>query len=138
MELIDNLFSRKIKKQEKLLIDLGLSGQIKKDDYVGPDFKKGNTLDVKPEEFLRVVEERNIQTINAEAGRGEDTQIPYGLFAEVDESLNLYIKAGASALQYYKSDPDEYQTLLPKLHELGFRWDPLLYQDNWSVYRKTD
>lgn len=136
MEFLTEWLGGRKKKQDKLLTDLGLNGQVKKDKYVGPDFKKGDTLNLKPDEFLRVIEERNIKTINAEAGRGDDTYIPHSLFAEVDEGLKLYIETGATELLYRKFEPNEYETLLPKLYELGFRWDPELHKENWSVYKR--
>jgi hypothetical protein len=136
-QFFEKVFGIRSKKQEGLLTSLGLTGQIERDDYVGPDFRKGDTLNLKPTVFLKVIQKRNIQIITAEAGRGDDTYIPYKVFAKIDEDLGLYIKTGATKLLYPAPMTDEYQSLFSKLYELGFRWDPKSHKENWSVYRIT-
>jgi len=138
MEFIQNIFGIKKKKQEKLIQELGIiEGQYHEKGFVGPDYEQGDTVDVQPEKFLKIVEEREIKQVNTESGRGSDTHIPYDVFAQIDQKLNLYIKATASTpLWHIPQNPGGYQTLLPKLEEMGFKKDHGLSKEKWSVYKK--
>lgn len=138
MEFIQSIFGSKRKRQETLIQELGIAGgQYHEKGFVGPDYEQGDTVDVQPEKFLKIVEERNIKQVNTESGRGSDTHIPYDVFAQVDKKLNLHIKVTASTpLWHAPQNPDQYQTLLPKLEQMGFKKDPGLSKEKWSVYKK--
>lgn len=142
--LLLDWLSRKTSRQKKFLIRLGLgldSLQLTKNEYVGPNFEKGDVLSVKPDNFVEVVERMNIPKISAEAGRGDDSQVPYDLYALVNKPLDLYIKTGAVLLLYKKSELNEYERLFVRLYELGFKWDKVLadnkWTPNWSVLKRT-
>ena len=113
--------------RKKVIGELGLSGQFHKDDFVGPEYLRGDTFDVQPAKFLDVVEEKKVAEVTAKAGRGSDTHVPYDIFAEVDPRTHLYIKT-----------EDDCETLFPELKELGFEKDGEASTGEWSIFKRSN
>lgn len=138
MEFFDKALGFKKRKQEKFLgkLDLG-EKRISEGDFVGPNYKEGDVVNVQPDQFLKIVKKKDVNQITAKQGRGSDTHIPYNVFAEIDDNTKLHIKATASVPQWHKSqNPNQHQTLLIKLEEIGFQKDPSQSKESWSVYKK--
>lgn len=124
----------------KTLNGLGLGESEVEERYIwlGDKLMLVNTVQVDPNKFLQIIESQNLTTIIAEQGRGDDTYIPYALYACINNKLKLYVLSGATELQYRKEKPDPNEELLAKLHERGFSYRTKTSKPGWFIYHKTE
>ena len=126
MELTDRLFGKKRKRQENLLRDFGVEGNIKKNEFVGPDYKQADVVEIDNDKFLEILESQKKKRFKSHIRNQDDTHVYREFFLDVGEGLRL--KTGVDTLEHVADQ----KTLLSDLFGKGFKQGNT--KDGWTEH----
>ena len=126
MEFIDRFSGIKRKKQEKLITEMGISGELRK-ELVGPELENASVVAVDNEQFLKVLKSGEHGKVLSHLVNQSDTHQYHELYIDIGEG----IKAKTSVVSV---DYSGQKTLFSDLHKMSFKYNPNESKDTWSVF----
>lgn len=125
MEFLGRLFKKVDKKQQALLREMGVEGEIV-ETFVGPDYEKGPTVQVDNQKFLEVLESKGKTEFRKKLVNQSDTHQAFHLFLNIGE---VWLKTPVAAIDYSQKE-----NLISQLHKKGFKSDPSSSKEDWSTF----
>lgn len=126
MEFVDRIFGIKRRKQEKLLTEMGISGELRK-ELVGPEPEEASVMTIDNEKFLDILKSGEHEKILSHLVNQSNTHQYHELYMDIGEGVK--VKTGVASIDYSGQ-----RTLFSNLNEMSFKYSPKESKNTWSVY----
>lgn len=124
MEFVDRFLGTKRRKQEKLLTEMGIKGELK-EERVGLEHEVAQVVTVDNDQFLKILESGEHKIVLSHLANQSDTHLYHELYLDIGEGLK--VKARVTAI-----DGSHERTLFSDLVEMSYK--PKKSKDKWTVY----
>ena len=125
MEFVEKFLGIKRRRQEKLLAEAGISGNLRK-ELIGPEYEEAAVVKVDNDQFLQLLQSRKPAEILSNIVHRSDTHVAYDLY--IDIGLGVKVKTGAAQIDYSRE-----RTLFTDLHEMGYKYKIVEPKNEWGV-----
>lgn len=126
MEFVDRFLGFKRRRQEKLLIEMGISGELRK-ELVGPELENALVVRVENDQFLKILKSQEHEKVLSHLVNLSDIHQYHELYMDIGEGIK--VKTGVACFDYSGQ-----RNLFSDLYDMSFEWNPLK-DDRWSVYK---
>lgn len=123
MEFVDRFFGTKRRKQEKLLIEMGIKGELK-EERVGLEYEVAQVVTVDNDQFLKILESGEHKIVLSHLANQSDTHLYHELYVDVG---GIKAKTGVASIDYSHEE-----TLFSNLDKMSYK--PKESKDKWTVY----
>jgi hypothetical protein len=125
MEFVDRIFGMKRRKQEQLLAEIGISGELK-NELVGPELENASVVTIDDnEQFLKILKSEEHKQVLSHLVNQSDTHQYYEFYIDIGEGIKA--KTGVASI-----DGSTQRTLFSDLQEMSYK--PGKSRDNWITY----
>ncbi len=127
MEFLERLLGIKRRKQEALLAEFGIEGELRR-QLVGPELKEASVVKVENDQFLEILKSGGYDQVLSYLVNFSDTHLCHDLYLDIGEGVQ--IKTGVASIDYSQE-----RNLFSDLHEMSFMYDPEASKREWGVYK---
>lgn len=113
MEFVERVLGIKRRKQERALVEAGITGDIR-EELVGPEHKKAQVVRINNDQFRRLLQTRRPEEILSQVGNVSDTHVYHELYMDIGQGVK--VKTGVSQIDYSKE-----MTLFGDLQKMGYK-----------------
>ena len=125
MEFVERFLGIKRRRQERILTEAGISGELRK-ELVGPEYEATQVVTINNDQFLKLLQSRKPEEILSNIVNRSDTHVSYNLYADIGQGVK--VKTGAVQVDYSHE-----RTLFTDMHEMGYRYETIEPKNEWSV-----
>ncbi|MDO8570228.1 MAG: hypothetical protein Q7R97_01425 [Candidatus Daviesbacteria bacterium] len=135
MEFVERFFGTKKRRQERLISELGISGELRK-ELIGPEYEDVVVVKVDNDQFIQLLHSRKPAEVLSNVVHRSDTHAAYDLYIGIGRGIK--VKTGASQVDYSHE-----RTLFNDLYEMGYKYKSIepktkIGQYGWGVYKMEE
>lgn len=132
MEFVERFLGIKRKRQQRLISELGIDGELRK-ELVGPEYEDVAVAKVDNDQFLQILRSRKPAEVLSNVVHRSDTHVAYDLYIDIGQEVK--VQTGVAQMDYSRE-----RTLFNDLYEMGYRYKSIepktkMGQHNWGTYK---